>query len=218
MANTSLIKKAISNDDNLFALAQNGDIEAQNMLVEKHIKLCHMVALRYSKTYDHDDAVSLCVIALVKAIQTFDTKKGYKFSSYAVRCMNNEMLMDIRKEKKHRQIVSFEEPIINRYNDSKINVADTLAEDDNLDENMIQSERVRAVKIALKELKNFVSERDYTIFLMYHGFGGYAPHSERSVAEKVGLSRSYISKIVRACNDYIITKLKEYNLDASNLL
>lgn len=218
MANTSLIKKAISNDNELFALAQNGDIESQNMLVEKHLKLCHMVALKYSRTYDHDDAVSLCVIALVKAIQTFDTNKGFKFSSYAVKCMHNEILFDIRKEKKHHRIVSFEEPIQNCNNDDKIILAETLAEYDNLDESIIQTERVRAINIALKELKNFASERDFKIYLMYYGLGGFTPHSERGIAEKVGLSRSYISKIVRTCNDYIKNKLKQYNLDSTNLL
>ena len=217
MAKTSLAKKIINEDAELFVAAQNGDIDAQNYLVTKHYKLCHLIASKYTNVYSHQEAESLCAYALVKAVKTFKIDKGYTFATYATKCMANDILCDMRNNKKRKNDVSIYDHI-NALNDEKRTIGDMIHADFNIDENVTRYEQARAVGFALKELKRAVSMRDYNIFILYYGLNGGERRSEQSIATEFNISRSYISRIVSKCKDIVRDFLVQNNFNKENLL
>jgi RNA polymerase sporulation-specific sigma factor len=172
---------------------RNGDMKAKNELVEHNLRLvAHIIKKYYSNLNDQDDLISIGTIGLIKAVNTFDSSKGIRLSSYAARCIENEVLMFFRSSKKSAQDISMNEPIDSDKDGNALTLMDVMSTEDNILENL-------DCKIKSEQLKRYIFEvlspRERTIIELRYGLTGLNPLTQREVAKKLGISRSYVSRI-----------------------
>ncbi len=172
---------------------KKGDLECRNKLIEHNLRLvAHVIKKYYSNQKDQDDLISIGTIGLIKAVSTFDYEKGSKFATYAARCIENEILMYFRNKKKSAQDVYISDPIDTDKNGNALTLMDIVADEECIYETIelrLQCERLRR----LVDEKLCGRERD--IIIMRYGLGGKKPLAQREVAGKLGISRSYVSRI-----------------------
>lgn len=171
----------------------NGDMEARNKLVEHNLRLvAHIIKKYYGTQSEQDDLVSIGTIGLIKAINTFDPNKNIRLSSYASRCIENEILMHFRNAKKAAQDISLNEAIDTDKDGNPLTLLDIMSVDDNILDNL-------DTKLNSKKLGQFISEelepREKKIILMRYGLGGEEPMTQKEVAKVLNISRSYVSRI-----------------------
>ncbi len=171
----------------------NGDMEARNKLVEHNLRLvAHIIKKYYGTQSEQDDLVSIGTIGLIKAINTFDPNKNIRLSSYASRCIENEILMHFRNAKKAAQDISLNEAIDTDKDGNPLTLLDIMSVDDNILDNL-------DTKLNSKKLGQFISEelepREKRIILMRYGLGGKEPMTQKKVAKVLNISRSYVSRI-----------------------
>ena len=180
-------------EKNCFDLMKNGDTSARNKLIEHNLRLvAHIVKKYYMSTNDQDDLVSIGTIGLIKAVDTFDADKGIRLSSYAARCIENEILMFFRNCKKSAQDVSMNEPIDTDKDGNALVLMDVMATEDLIVDELdtkIKSEQL------YKYIDEVLSEREKIIINLRYGLGGKIPLTQREVAKKLNISRSYVSRI-----------------------
>ena len=154
-----------------------GDQNARNTLIEHNLRLvAHIIKKYYANSSDQDDLISIGTIGLIKAVDSFDTGKGIRLSSYAARCIENEILMFFRTTKKTAQDVSMNEPIDTDRDGNALTLMDTMASEDNMEEEL--------------------SPREQSIICLRYGLvPGSKPLAQREVASALGISRSYVSRI-----------------------
>ena len=169
-----------------------GDEAAKAKLIEHNLRLvAHIIKKYYSNSADQDDLISIGTIGLIKAVNTFDSSKGIRLSSYAARCIENEVLMYFRSSRKSAQDVSINEPIDTDKDGNALTLMDIMAADDDILENLdckIKSEQLR------KYIGEVLTPREQTIVRLRYGLGGNEPLTQREVAQKLGISRSYVSR------------------------
>ena len=172
---------------------KEGNKTSRNKLIEHNLRLvAHIIKKYYSSNNNQDDLVSIGTIGLIKAIDTFDVSKGIRLSSYAARCIENEVLMFFRNAKKSSQDVSLNEPIDTDKDGNALVLMDIMSEGDSIVENLdikIKSEKL------YKYIEEILSDRDQMIIKLRYGLNGTIPLTQREVAEKLGISRSYVSRI-----------------------
>ena len=171
----------------------NGDIAARNMLVEHNLRLvAHIIKKYYGTQSEQDDLVSIGTIGLIKAINTFDMNKNIKLSSYASRCIENEILMYFRNAKKSAQDISLNETIDTDKDGNPLTLLDIMSVDDNIIDNL-------DLKLNSKKLGQFIreelNEREQKIIVLRYGLDGKEAVTQKSVAKMLGISRSYVSRI-----------------------
>lgn len=173
--------------------AKDGDIKARNKLVEHNLRLvAHIIKKYYATQTDHDDLVSIGTIGLIKAINTFDIDKNIKLSSYASRCIENEILMHFRSNRKSSQDVSLNEAIDTDKDGNPLTLIDILA----IDENFADELDIKMKSGKLYEyLNSELDERERMVIIKRYGLDGREPLTQREVAKLLGISRSYISRI-----------------------
>lgn len=173
--------------------AKEGDVSARNKLVEHNLRLvAHIIKKYYATQADHDDLVSIGTIGLIKAINTFDADKNIKLSSYASRCIENEILMHFRNIKKSSQDVSLNETIDTDKDGNPLTLIDVLSfEVDFASELDLKVKSQKLVSYINSEL----DERERKVIILRYGLNGNEPLTQREVASKLGISRSYISRI-----------------------
>ena len=164
---------------------QNGD--------EHNLRLvAHIIKKYYSSQSDQDDLVSIGTIGLIKAVNTFDSSKGIRLSSYAARCIENEVLMFFRNGKKSAQDVSMNEPIDTDKEGNTLTLMDVMSTEDNIVDNL-------DIKIKSEQLKKYLVEvltpRERIIIELRYGLNGSRPLTQREVAQRLKISRSYVSRI-----------------------
>lgn len=187
--------KPLSSKDELLYLqkSKEGDVSARNKLVEHNLRLvAHIIKKYYSNVSDHEDLVSIGTIGLIKAINTFDPDKKIKLSSYASRCIENEILMHFRCGRKSAQDVSLNEAIDTDKDGNPLSLIDVLADDENFTDKV--DLRLNSEKLT-EYLKSELSERERRIIILRYGLSGEDPLTQREVAKELGISRSYISRI-----------------------
>ena len=172
---------------------KNGDITARNELIEHNLRLvAHIIKKYYANSNDQDDLISIGTIGLIKAVNTFDSSKGIRLSSYAARCIENEVLMFFRSSKKSAQDISMNEPIDTDKDGNALTLMDVMATEDNILENLdckIKSEQLK------KYIYEVLSPRERKIIELRYGLTGLNPLTQREVAQKLSISRSYVSRI-----------------------
>lgn len=169
-----------------------GDLEARNILVERNLRLvAHILKKYYASASDQDDLISIGTIGLIKAISTFDGSKGARLATYAGRCIQNEILMYFRSQRKSAGDVSLSDMIENG-KEGGLSMLDVLASDEDLFEQAhIRSETRRLLGL----LDEALTPREREIIVLRYGLQNQKPLPQREVAEKLGISRSYVSRL-----------------------
>ena len=185
-----------------------GDTFARNKLVEHNLRLvAHIIKKYYAKESDHDDLVSIGTIGLIKAINTYDNSKSIKLSSYASRCIENEILMYFRSSKKTSQDISLSDSIDFDKDGNPLTLIDVLSVEDDFTKEL--EDKINCKKLA-KYMNETLTDREKYILTMRYGLNNQKPLTQREVAKTLGISRSYISRIEkRALN--ILRKRFEQN-------
>lgn len=170
-----------------------GDKRAKDELVGHNMRLVVHIAQKYTNFCDSDELIGVGSIGLVKAVNTYKGDKGTQFATYASKCIENEILMFIRANKKHKNNKSLYEPISYDKEGNEVTLLDVLAQDDEsvleTVENKIVSEKLVSI------IKANLSERDGKIMLMRYGLGGYTQKTQQEIADIFNISRSYVSRI-----------------------
>ena len=174
-------------------LSAQGDLEARNILVERNLRLvAHVMKKYYAQTADQEDLISIGTIGLIKGITTFDASKGARLATYAARCVENEILMYFRSTRKSAQDVSLSDYIETGTDGAPLELMDVIYEDCDLLEQVSDREAVFRLRQAMGRC---LTEQERTVVILRYGLGGRAPLRQRQVAERLGISRSYISRI-----------------------
>ena len=187
--------KPLSAEEERYYLERSsqGDMEARNILVERNLRLvAHVMKKYYAQTSDQEDLISIGTIGLIKGITTFDASKGARLATYAARCVENEILMYFRSQRKSAQDVSLSDYIETGADGAPLALMDVISEDCDLLEEVSGRE---AVGLLRRAVERCLTEQERQVVVLRYGLGGGAPLRQRQVAEKLGISRSYISRI-----------------------
>jgi RNA polymerase sporulation-specific sigma factor len=180
-------------EEKYLALSAQGDIDARNVLIERNLRLvAHIMKKYYAQTADQEDLISIGTIGLIKGITTFDPSKGARLATYAARCVENEILMHFRAQKKSAQDVSLSDYIETGTDGAALSLMDVVSQDEDMLENLSHREDRKKVCQAVDRV---LTEQERQVILLRYGLGGYAPQRQRDVALKLGISRSYVSRI-----------------------
>ena len=181
---------------------QNGDSKAKDILIEHNLRLVVFIAKKYESTgYDIEDLVSIGSIGLIKGINTYKIDKNIKLATYASRCIANEILMYVRKNKNRKGEISLEDALNYDAEGNELHLEDILGTDDNT----VTDEIINKFdKIKLKEEIKLLDERDKQIMIMRYGLFNTKEYTQKEVADLLGISQSYISRIEKK----VINELK----------
>lgn len=186
-----------------------GDEEAKEILVKHNLRLVAHIAKKYSNYGDNDELISIGSIGLIKAIESFNHEKGTALATYASRCIENEILMTMRTSKKHRSNVSLNEPIGVDKDGNELVIMDMLCDDHSVIEdveNNIMMEKL------LNITRSVLTDREFEIVRYRYGLGGYPALTQREVAKKIDISRSYVSRIEKKALEKIKQSVNKEDL------
>lgn len=173
---------------------RDGDQEAKKILIERNLRLvAHIVKKYQNSEEDPDDLISIGTIGLIKAISTFNMEKSARLSTYAARCIDNELLMLFRSRKKYARDVSIYEPIGTDREGNEINLLDII-ESPPVD--IVEEYSTREdVLYLMRYLKDQLTEKEFQVIESRYGLFGKEEHTQREIANELGISRSYVSRI-----------------------
>lgn len=185
---------------------ENHDQNAKNILIERNLRLVAHIVKKYQSTEELCDLISIGTIGLIKAINTFDEKKGNRLATYAARCIDNELLMMFRSKRKTMREISLYDPIGNDAEGNEINLLDILE----------SKEKDAYEQLALKDdtkrlYENFdklLTPREQQIIKLRYGLLGYPETTQKDIANILGISRSYVSRIEKKAIEKLATVLK----------
>ncbi len=184
-----------------FEKMKMGDKKAREKLISHNLRLVAHIVKKYTNSLEADDLLSVGTIGLIKAIDTFDYGKKVQLSTYAARCINNEILMLIRANKKHKNVVSINTLTSGNDDDKDLELKDVLASDD--EEVFVQVEQ----NLTMQKVKRIISEklndREQTVIKLRYGIDCPKALTQKEVSQKLGISRSYISRIENKILDTI---------------
>lgn len=172
---------------------KQGDINAKNILIEHNLRLVAHITKKYSSNpNEQDDLISIGTIGLIKAVNTFDGAKGIKLATYASKCIENEVLMYFRSLKKSAQDVSINEPIDSDSEGNPLTLMDIVCVEDTIADDI--SDRIEMTKL-YRYVEELDDEREKEIIVMRYGLYGTVPLTQKQIAKKLDISRSYVSRI-----------------------
>ena len=180
-------------EESLVMLSNKGDMSARNMLIEHNLRLVVFLAKKYDNTmYDLEDLVSIGTIGLIKGVKTYKLDKNIKLATYASRCIDNEILMFLRKNKKRKTEISFEDSINLDSEGNELHLEDVFGTEDNIVEKEYES--IVDKECLINEIEN-LSKRDKEILILRYGLNNKKEYTQKEVADMLGISQSYISRI-----------------------
>ena len=172
---------------------KNGDEDARNILIERNLRLVAHIVKKYSSAGENDDLISVGTIGLIKGISSFNTDKKTKLATYIARCIENEILMALRHDKKFANQVSLNDPIGFDGDGNEVSLMDVLQSDN---EDICEKiDRENTIERLYKKIKTSLQKRECEIIKMRYGLCGHEPLTQREVAKVLGISRSYVSRI-----------------------
>lgn len=180
----------------LLEKSRNGDNEARNELIEHNLRLvAHIVKKYYNTGADQDDMISIGTIGLIKAVSTFNTDKGIHLATYASRCIENEILMFFRNQKKTAQDVFISDPIDTDKDGNTLTLIDVIADKSDIADEIDTKIKVEKLRVILPVC---LTERERLIIEMRYGLCGRDELTQREIAKKLNISRSYVSRIEKS--------------------
>ncbi len=180
-------------EESLVMLSNKGDMSARNKLIEHNLRLVVFLAKKYDNTmYDLEDLVSIGTIGLIKGVKTYKLDKNIKLATYASRCIDNEILMFLRKNKKRKTEISFEDSINLDSEGNELHLEDVFGTEDNIVEKEYES--IVDKECLINEIEN-LSKRDKEILILRYGLNNKKEYTQKEVADMLGISQSYISRI-----------------------
>lgn len=186
----------------------NGDLNARGVLIERNLRLVsHICKKYYAKTNDTDDLISIGTIGLIKAVDSFDYTKGTRFSTYASRCVENEILMYFRSLKKQSNEVFFGDAIETDKQGNPLTVEDIIKDDTDIVEELEAKRKWLAVKSFIDEMED---KREKEILVLRYGLNNKKPLTQREVAQKLNISRSYVSRIEKKVLSDLADKFEKH--------
>lgn len=190
-------------ENSLLLKVKDGDLDARNTLIEHNLRLVIFIAKKFESTkINMEDLISIGSIGLIKGIQTFKMEKNIKLATYASRCIENEILMHLRKTQKIRQEYSLDEVLSIDSEGNEMILSDIIGSNEPLAlTKLSEEEDLRNLYYALNQL----SKREKEIIIMRYGLFGVTPLTQKEVAEKMGISQSYISRLEKR----IIEKMRQ---------
>lgn len=198
-------------EEQLVERMEKGDESARQQLIEHNMRLVAHIVKKYSSTYEADDLISVGCIGLIKAINSFKAEKGANLSTYAARCIENEILMLMRANKKHQGVESLDEPVGMDKDGSDIAMLEVIPEDDteklfNTVGNTILMEEINQIML------KYLTKREYFVICTRYGLNNTPAYTQREVAKKLNISRSYISRIEKKALEILKEKIKEHKI------
>lgn len=185
------------------ARAAEGDLEARNILIERNLRLvAHIMKKYYTQASDQEDLISIGTIGLIKGISTFQPEKGTRLATYAARCIENEILMHFRGQKKSATDVSLSDYIETGKDGTSLSLMDVVCSDEDVFEQLSEQELIGRMSRAVQTV---LEPREREILRMRYGLSDATPLTQREVAEQCGISRSYVSRIEKKA----LRKLRE---------
>ena len=191
------------------ALAAQGDLEARNILVERNLRLvAHIMKKYYTQAAAQEDLISNGTIGLIKGITTFDHKKGARLATYAARCVENEVLMYFRSQRKSASDVSLSEYIETGKDGNALSLMDVICSDEDLFDDLSG----REMQLKLRQaVTSCLTQRERRIITLRYGLGGTVPMTQREIAAECGISRSYVSRIEKKALQKLEQALAEFH-------
>ncbi len=173
---------------------KNGDKEARNVLINHNLRLVAHIVKKYSNSLEADDLISVGTIGLIKAVDSFDGSKGFLLSTYASRCIENEILMLIRANKKHKDTVSLNTVLSPKVDSDEMELSNLIPSEEE-DDVFQQVETGFMMKEVLSEMEKSLTPMEQEIIKYRYGICGYDLLTQKEVADIFNISRSYISRI-----------------------
>ena len=184
-----------------FKRMKNGDAEARNELIIRNLRLVAHIIKKYYTNYDEqEDLISIGTIGLIKAIDTYDVNNGTRFATYAGKCLQNEILMHFRTQKKLSCESSIDEAIEIDKDGNPLTYIDIISVDDNIIEQIDLKSKKEMIEYAVEKL---LDKREKSIIQLRYGLKNTKPLTQREVATKLGISRSYVSRIEKSALEKI---------------
>lgn len=184
-----------------------GDLEARNILIERNLRLvAHIMKKYYAVASDQEDLISIGTIGLIKGITTFDTTKGARLATYAARCVENEILMHFRSQRKSSQDVSLSDYIETGADGAALSLMDVVSDQEDLTEALCRKENAMSVR---KAVDHCLTEQEKLVICLRYGLNGELPQRQREVADKTGISRSYVSRIEKRALEKLRKAMEE---------
>lgn len=204
IGSTDKLPEPLSKDDEVAYVlrSMDGDLKARSKLIEHNLRLVVFLAKKYENTnVDLEDLVSIGTIGLIKGVNTYKLDKNIKLATYASRCIDNEILMFLRKNKRRKGEVSFEDSLSYDSEGNELHLEDILGTEEDIVTRGLEEETEK--KLLYSEIKN-LKERDKKIMIMRYGLYGTKEYTQKEVAVMMNISQSYISRIEKK----IINRLK----------
>jgi RNA polymerase sporulation-specific sigma factor len=174
-------------------LAAKGDLSARNVLIERNLRLvAHIMKKYYALTADQEDLISIGTIGLIKGITTFDASKGARLATYAARCVENEILMHFRSQKKSAQDVSLSDYIETGTDGTALSLMDVVCQEEDLLETVSNRQTLQALRRAMDTC---LTDQERQVIRLRYGLDSEEPLRQRQIAQVTGISRSYVSRI-----------------------
>ena len=189
------------------AWAERGDLEARNKLIEHNLRLvAHIVKKYYAMAADQEDLISIGTVGLIKGVSTYRPDKNVRLATYASRCIENEVLMFFRSQRKCAQDLSLSDSIESDREGNALSIQDVLAEEDDMFERVSTAELRRQVR---EKVEAVLEPREAEIIRARYGLGGGRALTQRETAQKLGISRSYVSRIEKKALEKLRRALEE---------
>ena len=210
ISNNSLFPESLSQEDERMYVEKmrEGDQDAKNILIEHNLRLVAHVCKKYNNTnVDQDDLISIGSIGLIKGINSYNPEKSIKLSTYISKCIDNEILMYLRSNKKTNSEVYLEDPIGKDKDDNTVRLGEVLENNDK----PIEEEVDLKMKInkLYEKIKKVLKNRERTIIELRFGLNGKEPKTQKEIAKNLGISRSYVSRIETKAIGKLAREIKE---------